>query len=144
VSLKFISVIIFFILLGAAFLSAQTAADMELILDSPAVTYSQAAQFVLESTMQQNAFEQALALGWIPKGAVPNEPITLGKLSFLLIKDFQMKGGLMYSIFPGPRYAFRTLVSRSIIQGSADPGMTVSGEWFLRILGNTLNIAGDD
>jgi len=138
-------------LLCAAILPAQTAAEMESILNSKAVNYGQAALFVIASAgnanniiTQQAAFNMALTNGWIPKDAVINDPIKLGKLSFLIMEAFDMKGGLMYSILPGPRYAFRSLESRSVIQGIIDPGMTVSGEWFLRILGNVLNIAEDD
>jgi len=143
---------------AAAILPAQTAAEMLMILDSPAVTYSQAAMFVLTSAettpppdnidfeiiSTQNTFEIAVSLGWLPKNAGLNEPIKLRELSFLIMKAFDMKGGLMYAFFPGPRYAYRSMVSKSFIRGISDPDMTVSGEWFLRILGNVLNITEGD
>jgi len=128
------------------FLPAQTAAELEAVMETPAVTYAQAAKFVLSSTgsAAENDFEQAMANGWFPKGTVSDESITLGKLSFLMMKAFDMKGGMMYAIFPGPRYAFRSMVSRSLIQGAADPSMTVSGERFLLILGKVLNETGEE
>jgi len=134
------------------FLSAQTAAELEAIMGSPAVNCGQAARFVLASaggasagvSPSGNDFEQALANGWFPKGSVADESITLGKLSFLMMKAFNIRGGMMYSLLPGPRYAFRNMVSRSLIQGEADPSMTVSGERFLRILGNVLSKAGEE
>jgi len=142
---------------SAALLSAQTAAEMQTILNSPAVTYGQAALFVIASASdevsagnedgeqstpgqtQQNAFDLAVSRGWIHQKAKLNEPIKLRELSFLIMKAFDMKGGLMYSIFPGPRYGYRSLVSRSVIRSGSDPGMTVSGDWFLLILGNVLH-----
>ena len=144
---------LFLLFLAPAFLGAQTAAEMEAVLESPAVTYSQAAWFVYASagsTMSiegvdfQAAFDRAMSNGWLTKKAVPDDPITLGAVSFLMMKAFNIKGGLMYLIFPGPRYAFRAMVSRSLLQGSGDPAMTVSGERFLLILGNVLNEAGGE
>jgi len=136
---------LFFLL--PAFLPAQTAAELETVMKASVVTCAQAARFVTASAASdasagnssQNEFEQALAKGWLPKGTTPNEGITLGKLSLLMMKAFDIKGGLMYIIFPGQRYAFRTMVSRSFIQGAADPAMTVNGERFLSILGRVLS-----
>jgi len=131
-----------------AFLYAQTAAELEAILETPAVSCAQAAKFVLSSATvgntASNDFVRAMESGWFPKGTVADENITLGKLSFLIMKAFDMKGGMMYSLLPGPRYAFRTMVSRSFIQGAADPSMTVSGERFLHILGKVLSVVGEE
>jgi hypothetical protein len=60
------------------------------------------------------------------------------------MKSFGIKGGLMYRIFPNPRYACRELVRLRIVQGRTDPGGRLSGERFLRILGNTLTFTGED
>ena len=137
-----------FLLITPVFLSAQGAAELEGVLGTTAVSYAQAARFILaaagNNVAQQAAFEQAAANGWLPRTAAADDPITLGSLSFLTMKAFDLKGGLMYMALPGPRYAFRSMVSRSIIQGAADPAMTVSGERFLLILGNVLNAAGGD
>ena len=146
-----------------AFVQAQTAAELEAILETSAVTCAQAAWFVSSAagdrtspgagssnaassniTSAEASFQQALAKGWLKKGTTPGESITLGKLSFLVMKAFGMRGGLMYTIFPGTRYAFRTMVNRSYIQGAADPAMTVSGERFLHILGKALNAGGEE
>jgi hypothetical protein len=114
-------------------LIAQTAEQMEAVLASPAVTCSQAAQFVLQG--EDGAFDRAKSNGWLPKTAQADDPINMGSLSFLIMKACNLKGGLLYIIFPGPRYAFRAMVSESYIQGASDPAMTVSGENFLLILG---------
>ena len=145
--LFFIIVVVF--VLPPFFLTAQTAAELETVLECPAVTCAQAAWFVLGScgltvSSQEAAFEQAMANGWFPKRASADGLINMGTLSFLMMKAFDLKGGLMYLIMPGPRYAFRSMVSRSVIQGAADPAMNVSGERFLLILGNVLSAAGDE
>lgn len=147
---KIIFIIMSFFLLLPVILSAQTAAELENVLQTQEVTYAQATRFVLASGLNtdaandQNAYEWAVSNKWVPKNTSPDEAITLSRLSFLIMKAFDMKGGLMYSFFPGPRYAYRTMVSRSYIQGTADPSMKVSGENFLLILGRVLSAEGDE
>ena len=143
--------IIFFtvlILFLPAFLCAQTAEQLEIVLGASSITCDQAARFVYASVSGEQdtkgAFEKVLDNGWLPGGTTSEENITLGKLSFLLMKAFDIKGGLMFALFPGPRYAYRNMVSRNIIQGSSDPAMTVSGERFLLILGKILNEQEDE
>jgi hypothetical protein len=145
-----------FLFTASAFLPAQTAVKMDAILETPVISCAQAAWFVLdavntvpsESPVQdegmENAFRQVMDNHWLPQKTNPGDPVTLKALSFLLMRAFNIKGGLMYTVLPGPRYAFRTLVSRSLIQGAADPDMTVSGERFLHILGNVLSYAGEE
>lgn len=137
-----------FLFIMPVFVPAQTAAELETVLKTDTVTCAQAAGFVLaaaEDTAVKNtsktAFEQAVTKGWFPQGTAPEDSITLGRLSFLIMQAFNLKGGVMYTLFPGPRYAFRAMVSRSYIQGAADPAMKVNGERFLRILGKVLSAA---
>ena len=149
----FFIIIIGLIFLTPVFLSAQTAEDMEMILDVPAVSYDQAARFVLGATEGNPevsagapgvAFDMAKERGWLPKKAAADDPATIKGVSFLMMKAFDIKGNLLYTIFKAPRYAFRTLESRSLLQGTNDPGMKVSGVKFLQILGNVLNVAGGE
>jgi len=127
------------------------AGELETILESSAITYEQAARFVIASSGLENgantaeaAFNLAKEKGWLPDEASPQDEIKLSNLSFLITSAFDIEGGLMYKFFPGPRYAFRAMVSRSLIQGAADPAMTVSGQRFLHILGNTINFTGGE
>jgi hypothetical protein len=57
---------------------------------------------------------------------------------------FGIKGGIMYSLFPGPRYAYRELLHLKLIQGRADENFTLSGERLLQILGRVLQYTGED
>ena len=140
-----------------AFLSAQTAEELDTLLETPALSCAQAAFFVLASAdsgsgdekaanavTPEDAFNRAMENGWFHKNTAPDESVTLGKLSYLMMKAFNIKGGLLYTIFPGPRYAYRTMLSRSFIPGVADPSMKVSGERFLLILGNVLDAAEEE
>ena len=128
----------------------QFAAEMERALDLPQVTYSQAARFVLaasqtlpENTSVAQAFVYARDQKIMP-GNVADVPITLGALSLLMMKSFNIKGGFMYALFPSKRYAYRAMVRRELIQGFADPGLTVSGERFFYILSRVLSYVGDE
>lgn len=128
-------------------LSAQTAAELETILQTQAVSCAQAAKFVLASGSEaaaaqmsvQNAFDLAVSKGWLAEGTKPDDKITLDKLSFLIMKAFNMKGGVIYSLRAGPRYAYKSMVSREFIQSNTSPGMNVSGEKFLLILGKVVS-----
>jgi hypothetical protein len=137
---------IFFIFFPV-FIHAQTAAELESLMNVRIVTYAEAANFVLNSAgttvSERTPFQQAVANGWI-KNPVENEHITMGELSFLIMSAFEMRGGVMYSFFPGPRYAYKSMVSNSYIQGISDPDMTVSGERFLIILGKVMNTREDE
>ncbi|MDR0450452.1 MAG: OmpA family protein [Treponema sp.] len=131
-------------------LAAQTAAELERVLALPALTYGDAAWFVLntaglvtEGSSPEAAYRFAADKRWLPKKAAEAEPLTLGGLSLLVMKALDIKGGLMYTLFPGPRYAYRELTYRKIITGRVYSAMTVSGERFLRILGRVLEHAGD-
>jgi outer membrane protein OmpA-like peptidoglycan-associated protein len=127
----------------------QTAADLERLLDTPALTCGDAAYFTLASVMDEPpggpsaAFALALERGWLPAGAGPGGLITLRTLSLLMMKSFNLEGGLLYRLFPGPRYAYREMTGQGFIEGRAYPGLTVSGERFLRILGSLLSHTGD-
>jgi hypothetical protein len=130
-------------LLAPLTLSAQTAAEMETLLGTPAITGAQAAKFILGAAgSASNTYESAAANGWL-NNTEADIPITLDKLSFLMMKAFEIKGGLIYTLFPGPRYAYRTMISRNFLQGITDPAMTISGDEFLLVLGRVLSAQGD-
>jgi hypothetical protein len=135
-----------FFFITPAFLPAQTAERLDALLDSAGVSYAEAAMIVLpaaglagEDVSPEAAFAEARARGLLPEAAEPGGTVRLGNLAFLVTGAFNMKGGLFYALFPGPRYAYRELVQRRLIQGRNDPALTVSGERLLRILGRVLD-----
>jgi hypothetical protein len=120
-----------------AVLPAQTAAEMDALLESPVVSCGQGASFVVGGPA---AFEQAREKGWLPANAAADDPLTLGAASFLIMSALDMKGGIMYTVFPGPRSAFHDLERLSIVQGRIDPAGLLNGWEFLHILGRALNL----
>jgi hypothetical protein len=116
-------------------LSAQsTAAELENLLAAEEVTCAQAARFILQAAdalTTRNpieAFDYALEQNWLPEKTDPDGAADLKTISLLLMNSFELKGGIMYSITKGPRYAYRELVYKNIVQGRTDPDMTVTGE----------------
>ncbi|MDR2303981.1 MAG: hypothetical protein LBE10_05285 [Treponema sp.] len=130
--------------------AAQTAAEMDQVLNAEEITYSQAAWFTLASAMAippenpDAAFRYAKEQGWLQKKAEAAEPASFGGLSFLLTGAFNISGGFMYRLFPGPRYAYRELVYLRLIRGKTDPALRPDGKTFLHILGGVMAHSGLD
>ena len=123
---------------------AQTAGEMDAILASQGVSYDQAARFVLQAADVANlssseAFSFTQEQKWLPASASSGEQARLDSLSLLIMRAFEMKGGLLYSVTKSPHYAYRELMYKGIIVGRVDPHMAVSGEELLFILGRVLS-----
>jgi hypothetical protein len=138
------------VLLPAQRAAAQIAAELERVLDLPVVSYGDAAWVVLNAagiasaeTSRDGAYRFAADNRWFPKKAETEEPATLGGVSLLIMRAFNIRGGFMYTLFPGPRYGYRELARRKIIGGRAYSSTPVSGERLLRILGRALDYVGD-
>ncbi len=97
-----------------------------------------AAKLLPETATPQEAIQTLQQQGWKVQVASADAPISLGDYSYLLMKAFKISGGVLYSLFPGPRYACRELGFLKIIPLDARPNRTVSGEEAIRILGNAL------
>ena len=135
---------------GLFSVSAQsTAEEIETLLGTGAVTYAQAARFVLEASdamvtsSHEEAFRYAAERNWLPKNAAVDDAARLDGISLLLMRSFDLKGGLFYSIFKNAHYAYRELTYRNVIQGRANPDMNVSGERLLFLTGRILSQLDD-
>ena len=139
---------VLFLFLLPVLAQAQTAADMDALLETQAVNAAQAARFVLEAAdllpaglsgaeAESAAYDLAKSKGWTSLAS--GDEVTLKDAAFLIMSAFDIEGGFMYALFPGPRYAYREMVYRKLIQGRADPAMPVSGSRLLQIIGRTLN-----
>ena len=134
----------------SSFLSAQsTAMEIETLLETEAVTYAQAARFILEAANvnitpnPEEAFYFAAQENWIPRNAAIGDIARLDKISLLLMRSFNIKGGLFYSITKSSHYAYRELVYKGIIQGRHDPSMPVSGERLLFYVNRIYSVMGE-
>ncbi len=133
-----------------ASLSAQTAASMDKLLDEEPISLGAASYLLLvgvgDASEDTNFVRAAQKISQeIPyfQNKNPQTGLTLGEYSFLLMSLYQYNGGLMYRIFPGPRYATRELAFKQIIQGKAYPHAPISGERAVRILERFLFLTSD-
>ncbi len=141
-----ITLCIFFIGFGThGFLSAQSNALIDDFLAEESASFGKAVYFVMaasaiiaEDSSLEGAVNALGARGWLVKDKKPDEPITLGEYSLLIMKALDIHGGIMYRIFPRPRYAARELDYLGFIVGKSHPGRSISGEEALRMLGRIL------
>jgi hypothetical protein len=135
-----------FILLGAVLhVSAQSNEVLDALLEEDTTSFGQAAYLVLTASARipddkspAEAAAEMAGQGWKVPTRAAEEPLTLGEYSFLLMQAFELKGGIMYRIIPGPRYAGRELAYLKFIKGNTSPYRTFSGEEAIGILGRLL------
>ena len=125
-------------------LHAQTAARLEALLNEKAVTWEQASAFVLEAadagayTNPQDAFNVSYGYNWLPKDIQSGDTARLDGVALLLMRSFELKGGMFYSMTKSPHHAYRELVFKKVIRGTSDPRMNVSGQDLLLMIGRML------
>jgi hypothetical protein len=129
--------------------AAQSNEFMDGLLEAKTVTVGQASYLVLGAAERiggdsdaQAAFAKAEELGWTPKASAAEDPISYSSYAYLLMRAFELKGGIMYSLFHSPRYAYRELASRQMIQGRSDPKGKPDGQAALRVLSRVLDAEG--
>jgi hypothetical protein len=143
---KTLILLLAFMLLGAiVHVSAQSNEVLDALLEEETTSFGQAAYLVLtasaripDDTSPAEAAEEITAQGWKLPARTAEEPLTLGEYSFLLMQAFELKGGIMYRIIPGPRYAGRELAYLKFIKGNTSPYRTFSGEEAIGILGRLM------
>ena len=142
--------LLFLLLITAcSFIFPQSAERLERLLEQDRVSYQDAALLVLEAsnrldplrgTSPLEAFNFAQAQGFLPGNAEAEGALNLKELSFLVMQAFDIRGGFFYTLTKSRHHAYRELVSRSIIQGRADPLMHVSGDMLLFVVSRTLTV----
>jgi hypothetical protein len=141
----------FLALLAAGVLpaAAQSNALIDRLLEQPKASFGAAAYLVLtasgeldQAATEQQALESLSEKGWKLRSARPEDSIRLGEFCFLLMKAFGEKGGLMYRLAPGPRYAVRELAYRGLVHGKVHSGRLPSGQEVVQLLSAFLDSKG--
>ena len=123
---------------------AQTPEKLHALFQTEELNYEDAAVFVLEAvdiydgSLPQDGFKAAAEKNWLPKKAQGGDMARLDGVSLLIMKAFNFKGGVLYSVFQSPHYAYRELQYKKIIEGRTTGAMAVSGELLFFMVGRTL------
>ena len=143
-------IIVVFCLLAQMAFAQSTAQEIENLLNTDAVTYAQAARFILQaadieksgpgSFTPAEAFNYAVEQNWLPAKVSADDPARLDNISLLLIRSFGINGGLFYSLVGNAHYAYRELVYINVIQNRHNPAMLVSGERLLFYVNRILTV----
>lgn len=135
-----------FLLVGISVGFAQSNKLVDEFLEQKQAGYRISAYFVLSSAgiVPENATpDQAVAaLAQQNWGITPPEEakdISLGEFAYLIMRAFDIPGGVMYRLLPGPRYAAREIAYLGFITDKTSPYRKISGEEALRILGAALS-----
>lgn len=125
---------------------AQSNEMLDRLLEREQATHGETAYLVLvaagrlsEDSSPELAAAALVEQGWKIVVREAGEAARLGEYAYLLAQAFELKGGVMYRLLPGPRYAARELSYMQVIQGSGSPSRTLSGEEAVRMLGSLLD-----
>jgi len=131
--------------LNPALLYAQSAAvEMQSLLASGAVTYAQASRFVLEASdmaffaENEDAFRFAVERNMLPRRSAAGSEARLDSISLLLMRSFEIRGGVLYTLTGARRFAYREMEHRGVLHGRISPRQNVSGEELLYLTGRML------
>lgn len=96
------------------------------------------AGIIPEEATGEEAVEALKQTDWKIKIKGPDEPIRLGTYSLLLMKAFNIKGGIFYTLFPSPRYASRELGYKGYIKKGVKAGRYLTGRDAIKIMGRVV------
>ena len=129
--------------------NAQSNQVVDRLLDASVAPFGDAAYMILNAAgivpEQATGADVVAAVdsgSLLPGKHTEAQPITLGEVCALIMRTQKMKGGLLYMVFPGPRYAAREFAYLHLIKGLTHPGRTVSGEEVIRMLEGALELKG--
>lgn len=95
-----------------------------------------------EDASPADAFAQAQQNGWLSPKKAAADPVRLDEYCLLLMRSLGLKGGLMYSIFHSPRYAFKEFVADDIVAPDSQRSRLLAGDEVLRCLRLALDLKG--
>ena len=131
---KFLIPYVVLFLLTVAGLAAQSNELLDDFLSRPAADLGTSSYLILAAAGQispDDTLEDAA--DWLREKGLDGKlkdtnydrPIRYGEFAYIMMEAFALKGGIMYSVFPGPRYAAREAAYRKWLLGSSVPGRTL-------------------
>jgi hypothetical protein len=117
---------------------AQEASDIDRLLAQSEVSWGDACVWSFashgEPYNERDAVFYAISFKALPANAPFDANANLAGLALILMRVYQLKGGIFYSIFKNRRYAFREMIYIGVFDEDDDPSDSFSGEKFLQIL----------
>ena len=95
---------------------------------------------ISEDTEPETAYETAMQNHWLPTTKQADEPILLNEFCALVMYALDLKGGLMFRLFPGPRYAYKHFVALGIVNSNGGPKRTVPGDEVLMVVSQAMEL----
>ena len=140
-----------FLTVAASF--GQSAEKLDKILETEKATFGQAT-YLIQTALNDDSDELDFDTAFnrfksgnenlIRDSVTAEDVIPIKTYAFLLMKSFNVKGGLMYRIYPCPRYAYRDLRYMAIIQDKNDPNAPMTGAEMLQIFGRIDTVEGGE
>ena len=131
------------VLITTAASFGQSAERVDTILKTEKATFGQAA-YLIQTSLKDDSNELDFDAAFdrfksehenlIRDSVTAEDVLPVKTYAFLLMKTFDIKGGMMYRIYPCPRYAYRDLQYLAVIQGKNDPDAPMTGAAMLQIL----------
>ena len=132
--------------LTAMLIYSQSNEEIDAFMAKKQADVATAAYFTLSAAGMQNAASTAEAAPgylnenkWFKEELKGDELLKASDASYLIMKAFAQKGGIMYSIAPGPRYALKEIKYLKLIDQKTDPAKIMTGEDFMILLSEFLS-----
>ena len=129
-------------------IASQTPERIDELLDADSLDRGEAAYIAAASAgvVEADASNDAALDALVERGfssdraEEPQVAARLDEFSHMSMLAHDISGGFMYSLFPGPRYAYRELRHEGVFSRGGDPATQVSGAYALRTVGRLLSI----
>ena len=126
--------------------TAQNSEKLTELINSKTATYGQVAYLygvysekIDENASYEESFEVLKENFPLKKEISSSSPVTLSELSFICAKLADLKGGIFYTLFSNPHYAFKELQAKEILPENSDPSQKVNGRDVIAIFNGCLS-----
>jgi len=133
------------VLIGLNPLFCQSNTIIDQVLGQDLVAFDNAVYLILsagdkidENISPKEALLELEKLNWSIDIKQAEDTINLFDASLLIMNSLELKGGLMYKLFPIKRYAFKEMVFNGLLENAKDGNREISGLELLTILGKSL------
>ena len=78
----------------------------------------------------------------ILKDKTEEDFINFRELAYLIMQSFEMKGGILYRIFPSPRYAYKEMLFLNVLSSKRADRAPINSDDMMRLLGRVMEWRG--